>query len=549
MPGSDPLSIRDFITDGSLSALCAELTALTGVRVRLLDAQRRPVAALSLAAESPSVALGVDARPATLFPISADGREIGWIELGEGEPMISASSTSRDLLSHLLRLIGSTAGDFCSHELELRRRVRELGVLYQLTSHLARATNLEETLRIALDSALDILRLDAGTIALFDQSELERAPEEEIDVVHKVSRGLSRDWLDSPLPLSRGREFDRRCAAGEIVAVDDLAGDARVLIPDRAAAEGLRSFLGAGLLFQSRLVGVVRLYSRTGREFTDDDRRLLRSIAEQAAVAMEQARLLVLQAEERRVQRQLQLAAEVQRAMLPERVPMLPRLDVAARYVPSFELGGDFYDLFELSDHLGIAVGDVVGKGVPAALLMAAVRASLRAHAQQLYHLDEVIARVNRDLSRDARHHEFASLWYGVIDPRSLRLTYCSAGHEPTIVVRGDGPGGRAPVEHLSTGGMLVGVDAGQRYERAVFQLRARDTLVAYTDGLTDAMNFHGAKFGKRRLLEALTEVLARDPGCSAAGVVEHIFWTLRQFAGLAAKTDDQTLVVVRVRD
>lgn len=550
MQGSDPtrpLSIREFITDGSLSALCAELTSLTGVRIRLLDPQRRPVLGPSphdLPTPDTS-SLGLDPQPSILFPISTAGVEIGWLEMADAEPTFATGSTSRDLVAHLLRLIGSTAGEFCDHELELRRRVRELDVTYRLTSVLARATGLEQTLANALDSALDILSLEAGTIALFDHATLDQAPDREDAVVHKVSRGLSRDWLDSPLPLSRDRVFDRLCAAGEIVAVDDLADDPRVLIPDRARAEGLKGFIGAGLLFQSRLLGVIRLYSKAGRPFTEDDHRLLRSIAEQAAVAMQQARLLALQAEERRVQRQLQLAAEVQRRMLPDRLPAFPALDLAARYVPSFELGGDFYDFMELAGHLALAVGDVVGKGVPAALLMAAVRASLRAHTQQLYHLDEVITRVNRDLSHDTRDHEFASLFYGVIDPRTLRLTYCSAGHDPTFVFRADAP--RHPDE-LTTGGMLVGIDAAQRYDRSVFQLRPGDTLVAYTDGLTDALDFQGRRFGKARLRDAIAEVLARDPACSASGIVEHVFWTLRQFAGLAPQSDDQTLVVLRVR-
>src|SRR6185295_6677226 len=153
-----------------------------------------------------------------------------------------------------------------------------------------------------------------------------------------------RDWLECPLPLSKNRLFDRMALDGQVIVAEDLQTDDRILIPERAAAEGLGAALHAGLVFQNRPIGVIRLYSRRPRRFSDSDRRLLRSIAAQAAVAVEQARLLRVEREEQRVQRQIQLAADVQRRMLPDKPPDYPGLDLAARYLPSFELGGDFYD-------------------------------------------------------------------------------------------------------------------------------------------------------------------------------------------------------------
>jgi sigma-B regulation protein RsbU (phosphoserine phosphatase) len=253
--------------------------------------------------------------------------------------------------------------------------------------------------------------------------------------------------------------------------------------------------------------------------------------------------------EEARIQRQLQLAADVQRRMLPRGTPTNPRLDFAARYVPSFELGGDFYDFVELHGHVGVVVGDVVGKGIAAALFMAAVRASLRAHAQQVYDLDEVVARVNQALCRDTADNEFASLWYGVIDPAKLRLTYCSAGHEPTIIVRvpKHRPPTHADIDELTVGGMVVGIDPSQRYQRAVFDMQARDVLVAYTDGVTDAINFDGQRFGRKRIKESILRVLTENPQATAAEIVERLLWEIRQFAGLSPRQDDRSLVVVRV--
>src|SRR5690606_34432825 len=247
-----------------------------------------------------------------------------------------------------------------------------------------------------------------------------------------------------------------------------------------------RAAAHAGLVFQDKALGVIRLYARHPRDFSEADKRLLKSIAYQAAVAVEQARLLKMQERDARIQRQVQLAADVQRRMMPRRLPQFARLDVAARYVPSFELGGDFYDFIELDRNLGIAIGDVVGKGIAAALMMSGLRSSLRAHVQDVYHIDDVLSRVNAALCRDTLDNEFATLWYGVIDTEGLRLTYCSGGHEPPLIVRATP--GRAPTEAdidcLSVGGMAVGIDPTERYQRGTYDLRPGDVFLAYTDGV-----------------------------------------------------------------
>lgn len=557
-----PLSITDFITDGSLAALCDELTRLTGVHVSLRDhAGRRIImdqqtgrwqfetAAPASDHRGNPTGNGQTDGDSVIVPLSVEQQTIGAIVLAPGDPRLPAQG-ARTGLERALELLAASANEFCRHEIDLRHRVKEVQALYRLSSMLARATRFEAVLDIALESALDVLELDAGSIVLFEQRDGPQA-ENEADLVLKASRNLSREWLDCPLPLSRGRVFDRLALSGEVVISDDLLSDDRVLIPERVRSEGLRSALHAGLVFQDRPIGIIRLYSRVPRTFTDAESRLLKSIAHQSAVAVEQARLLKLQEEDARLQRQVQLAADVQRRMLPRRIPQFPPVDIAARYVPSFHLGGDFYDLFELGGNLGLAVGDVVGKGLAAAVLMAAVRATLRAHVQDVFHIDDVMSRVNVALCRDTLESEFATLWYGVLDMQTLRMTYCSAGHEPPMVVRV--PRHRAPtaadVDELSIGGMVVGIDPSQRYQRGTYDLHRGDVLVAYTDGLPDLLDFSGRKFGKTRLRQAILTAIAREPQASATAIIEHIFWELRQFAGILERPDDQTVVVIRVRE
>ncbi|MBX3376324.1 MAG: SpoIIE family protein phosphatase [Phycisphaeraceae bacterium] len=543
------LSIADFITDASLPAACDHLTKLTGVEVSLRDPEGRKIVRRE---PPPAWEFDLSAPPvgpeSVSIPLLVDGRAIGSIVLGPGTPRVPEKE-GRARLIEALAQIAKTAAEFCRQDVDLRHRVKEVQALYRLSSMLVRATKAEAVLDIALESALDALELDAGSIVLFEQEE-GPTTQTEVDLVLKASRNLSREWLESPLPLSKERLFDRLALEGQVVTSHDLLTDDRVLIHDHVRSEGLRSAMHAGLVFQDRAIGVIRLYARRPREFTESEKRLLKSIAAQAAVAVEQARLLKMQEREQRVQRQVQLAVDVQRRMLPRKVPSLARLDVAARYVPSFELGGDFYDFFELAGSFGIAIGDVVGKGLAAALLMASVRASLRAHVQDVYHIDDVLSRVNAALVRDTLDNEFATLWYGVIDTEKLRLTYCAGGHEPPMVFRA--VQGRTPtladIDELSIGGMAVGIDPSQRYQRGTYDLHAGDVLIAYTDGVTDTLNFSGKKFGKQRLRQAVLRLLSEEPGASAARIADHIYWELRQYAGILERPDDQTVVVVRVK-
>lgn len=543
-PRAVPRSIVEFLTDGSLPKLCAELSVLTGVRVELRDPEGRAI----LPGESrPWEIRDAFPAPGLSFPLRAGETEIGSIVL-VGD-ISAAPARIRQTLERALRLLASAASELCENQGELRHRVKEVGALYRLSSLLVRAASLERVLEVALESALDVLELDAGSLVLLREDADGIVSQTEEDLTLMASRNLSQRWLKHPSALSKDRLFDVMALKGEVVIAEDLRVDPRVQIPELVDSEGLVSFINAGLVFQGRPIGVIRLYSKSPRTFSESDKRLLRSIAQQAAVAVQQTSLLKHREEELRIQRQVQMASDIQRRMLPRTVPSIPGLNLAARCVPSFELGGDFYDFMELSGSLGLVVGDVVGKGIGAALLMSAVRASLRAHTQSLYDLDEVVSRVNVALCRDTQTNEFATLWYGVIDPRSMRLTYCSAGHDPVFVVRV--PAHRAPspadIDELSVGGMVVGVDPSQRYQRAVYDLKPRDAMVMYTDGVTDAINFAGQKYGKKRLRKAVLDILTAEPDATASRILEHVFWDLRQFAGLTNRPDDQTLVVVRV--
>ncbi|MGH7132364.1 MAG: PP2C family protein-serine/threonine phosphatase [Phycisphaerales bacterium] len=545
------MSIRDFLTDGSLARMCDELARLTGVPIWLQDndgqavipsppGERggqawRVVDPMTGAARAFGLVHRAYDPSADLFaaPIRTSVGDIGAIimpaDWGRDDP------NARRALERALSILAGSAVEAAEGAIALRQKLHELDSLFRLSSLLVKADDPQRVLQTALNLALDVLRMDCGTIAQLD---------EDGELRHRAMRDLSPEWLANPTPLTIDGHLRERAMAGEIVVVEDLQSDPEIIDQERAKHEGVVTLIGAGLITGGRPLGMIRLYSRARRSFTDKERELLRAIADHAAMALGHAKLRELREADKQMQRQLRVAADVQRRMLPRSLPRFAPFDLAARYAPSYQLGGDFYDLFDRRGQLGVVLGDVVGKGVPAALIMSAVRATLRAHASTDLPLDEVVTRVNRAMVRDTLESEFVTMWTGLIDPQSLVLTYGSAGHDPAMVFSRDGQ-----MVELAAGGMALGIDGDQAYQTSSHQLRPGDVLLAYTDGLPDAADFENRKFGKDRVRETVAALLAAEPGASAQRVVEHIAWTLRQFCGVRLSVDDVTLVVVRVRE
>jgi sigma-B regulation protein RsbU (phosphoserine phosphatase) len=564
--------MRDFLTDGSVAALCDELARLTGIPIWLRDQSGEVIIPVwsdgdgqsgsaghpwSIVSEAAGRKRAFDlvmrpddgSQETYAVPLRISTGVLGAIVTCLPAPVFSgtpgdAHTTRLQNLRRSLLLLASSVCDVCEAQVNLRRRVRDLDALYRLSSLLTAAGSVDELIHDALDLAMQVLRVDAGSVSVYeDTAGGKREP------IARALRGLSQEWASDTRPLSEGGRLRELALTGEVVSVPDLVHDPRILDHDRPRREGLASMLLAGLLDQGRPVGLIRLYTRAPRAFTEPEGELLKAIAEHVASAITKARLRRMREDDQRLQDQLRLAADVQRRMLPRSLPRIPRFDAAAHYAPSFHLGGDFYDFLELGGHLGVLIGDVVGKGVPAALLMSAVRASLRAHAQDQYHIDEVLSRVNKALCRDTLDNEFATAWYGVMDPHTLRLTYCGAGHDWPLIVRV--PAQRKvedrDVLRLTADGMALGIDPAQTYPTGMFQMQPGDVLVTYTDGLHDAVNFEGQKFGGTRLRKALVELLAAEPKATAARITDSIIAQVRQHAGLTGRNDDITVVVVRV--
>jgi sigma-B regulation protein RsbU (phosphoserine phosphatase) len=441
-----------------------------------------------------------------------------------------AFGTNRGAAIQFLYLMANAIARLCYEQYHAQQRLEELSVLYRVSTMLAGQTSLQQLLDTAAHSISDLIKVKATVIRLLKDTE--DGPELE----RRASVGLSEDYIHKARLLVNRSEMMAAALRGEVIQIESMPDDPRVYYPRQARDEGLASMLSVGIIYQGQPTGTLQLFTDEVRRFTSFEIDLVKAIAQLLATAIEKTRLDTARRDNQNMLRQLHLAADVQRRMLPRRMPERPGYDIAARYVPSFELSGDFYDFINLDHSLGIAIGDVVGKGIAASLLMAAVRASLRAFAQDVYDLDEVIARVNRTLCRDTLDSEFATLWYGTLDHTTNRLTYCNAGHEPPLLLR---DGKLIPLDH---GGMIVGVDREQQYEKGLWDFEPGDMLLLYTDGLPDAMNAAGQRFGRERIEQLLLESADR----TANETLNHILWTVRQHTGPRRATDDTTLILVK---
>jgi sigma-B regulation protein RsbU (phosphoserine phosphatase) len=413
---------------------------------------------------------------------------------------------------------------------QLRQRVDELTMLYNITMLLAEARELPKVLDRAVQLVTEAMGVKAASIRLLEK--------DNDDLVTRAVFNLSDEYLNKgPVRLSRA-EIDRLALSSKgFEYVRNMATDPRTLYPGEAAREGIASVLSVGMRYKGRPIGVLRIYTAHQQEFSQLQIDLMKAIASQTAVAIENARLTADAIEAAALEKQIQLASDVQHRMLPQSPPHVRGLDLASVYVPCHTLGGDFFDFIPLPyDNVGLVIADVSGKGVPASLIMASVRAALRAQVDNVFYAYEVMQRINQMLYRDTRPTEFVTMFYGVLDVPNKRLTYCNAGHPPAMLLR-DGA-----VSELDANNLVLGVDPSEQYAQSILHLRPNDTLLMYTDGLADAMNFQKQTFGRQRIIDAFQSSTG-----SAETIAQNILWTARKFVGMTARNDDVTMMVAKV--
>jgi len=317
---------------------------------------------------------------------------------------------------------------------------------------------------------------------------------------------------------------------------------------ERAKLARLGSELLLPLAVREKLLGFISLGPKRSEEpYTGSDVRLLKSVAAQTGLALENANLMREIADEvaqrERLNREVEIAREVQERLFPQKLPVIAGLDYAGHCRPALGVGGDYYDFLALPQgHLGVAIGDVSGKGIAAALMMASLQASLRGEATRAPdNLAVAIANINRLVYEASSADRYATFFYGQYDPASRKFDYVNAGHNPPVLFHC--ADGRWTVSRLDVGGTVVGLLESYAYQQGCVSLAADDVLVAYTDGISEAMNAADEEWGDDRMMETVK----RCNGLPAQEVLQRIFTAADTFVAGAKQHDDMTLVILRV--
>jgi sigma-B regulation protein RsbU (phosphoserine phosphatase) len=355
-----------------------------------------------------------------------------------------------------------------------------------------------------------------------------------------------------------------RTGAGESLSQESLDGVASIMGRLQAnepsyrlsdPVDGLRRVdrellvrkLGIELLvplrWRNETLGIVLLGEKiTGTEFTSEDVALLNNLGSQMGVSLQNALLLRDRVKVARIEEELNLAHQIQQTFLNAEIPPLPRCEVHAVNLPSRQVGGDYYDVVPAPDgSFLVAIADVAGKGVPAALLSSMLQAALRTQARSVESPAEILRNINALVYRSTAVHQFATFFLARVSPDGRRMTFANAGHNWPAVLRKNGER-----EWLKTGGTILGIMEDVAMEEECIALTAGDVLVFYTDGISEATNCDGELYGEERLVEF---VAGLPPALNPEAIAVSILREIEHHLGRLEAQDDRTLVVLRVQE
>ena len=458
------------------------------------------------------------------IPLITKNRVVGVIDIEAREP---GAFTEEHL--RILTLVASRmAAGIENAQLYTRttKQARILLLLNEIARELTSILNLDELFGRIAELVRRLIDYQMFSILLLDASGEQ--------LQHRFSLRFNENIvLKHEIPLGRGL-VGYAAQIKQAVLVPDVAKDPRYV----QANPETRSELAVPLVYKSKVVGVLDLEHTRRGFFTEEHQRTMTTLAAQIAIAIENARLYEeIERQERRLERDLALARELQGRLLPQTSPHLAHLDVAAKFVPARTIGGDLYDFIPYSmSRLGIVIGDVSGKGAPAAIYAALVSGIIRSHAPIEPAPAEMLSAVNLSLAERRIEAQFVSIIYAVWDDTHRTLTVSNSGLPRPIYMHG----GKAEV--IEATGLPLGLFDEAEYDEFEFRMKPSDMFVLFSDGILDARNRKGELFGRGRV----EKIVAESSGNSAASVVEALFKAVAEHSAGVETFDDQTVVVIR---
>jgi len=460
------------------------------------------------------------------IPLITKNRVIGVIDLEAREPGYFTEEHQR-----VLTLVASRmAAGIENAQLYTRtkKQARILSMLNEISRELTSILNLDELLGRIAELVRRLIDYQMFSILLLDSSGEK--------LQHRFSLRFNENiHLKHEIPLGRGL-VGHAAQSKEAVWAPDVSKDPRYI----EANPETKSELAVPLIYKGKVVGVLDLEHTRRGFFTEEHQKTMTTLAAQIAIALENARLYEeIERQERRLERDLSLARELQSRLLPQTNPKLVHLDVAAKFVPARTIGGDLYDFIPYSmSRLGLVIGDVSGKGAPAAIYAALVSGIIRSHAPIEPAPAEMLAAVNLSLAERRIEAQFVSIIYAVWDDQSRTLTVANSGLPRPIYSHG------GKNEVIEATGLPLGLFDEAEYDEFHFKMKPGDMFVFFSDGILDARNRKGELFGRGRV----EKIVAECTGDSASCVVDSLFKAVAEHSAGVETFDDQTVVAIRVR-
>lgn len=411
--------------------------------------------------------------------------------------------------------------------------VDKLRLLLDITKKISRSLDLDEVLNLVMDTLGSLIPYDAAGIYLVE------CPKGDHDVPcsfrSAALKGYDLGDLADP-KIKVGEGFIGYVAqTGKTILCPDVSQDPRYF----EARRRTRSEIVAPIVSNNEVIGVFDLESDELNAYTEDDLQVLIMLATHVAIIIEKVELHEQVVEKKRLQAQLEVARQVQLELLPDRDPQLEGFDISGYNFPTEEVSGDYYDWVKtFEDQIGIVVADAAGKGIPAALLAAFLRASLRSAAQTGYAPHVAMARVNNLLWESIEDHQFVTAIYGMLDVTNKTFVFSNAGHNPPLLISKSGE-----TRDIRYGDLPLGMFRDMRYHQHFLRFReVGEVLAIYTDGITEAANADGEEFGRDRLAQQILEKI----DLPAKEIVAHIHQQVLDFAAGDTLEDDWTLFLVK---
>ena len=419
--------------------------------------------------------------------------------------------------------------------------VDKLRMLLDITKTISRSLDLDEVLNLVMDTLDSLIPYDAAGIYLVKCSrpftEWEENTLDETCVFHtQAVRGYEIDDLQE-LHLKMGEGLIGHVAVtGKPYVSHDVRNNPRYI----NARPRTNSEMVAPIISNNEVIGVFDLESDELNAYSNDDMEVLMLLASQVAIIIEKVMLHDQLIEKQRLETQLEVARQVQLELLPARDPELEGFDISAYNFPTEEVSGDYYDWVRIyDDQIGVVIADVSGKGVPAALLMAFLRASLRAATHIGYAPHISMSKVNYLLWESIERNQFVTAFYGILDATNHTIAYTNAGHNPALLMDKDGT-----ARFEERGGVPLGMFRDTRYYEYFETIEPGQMLVLYTDGVTEAMNSAGEEYGRERLVDAVRQ--ARE--LTAHEIIDFVHRDVIEWTEGLGAHDDVTFFIIKAR-